>query len=567
MRNYLYSLAAVLLLTGRAGAQTHTFDTGNLGWTGSGDVVSPNAQFVATGGNPGGHIRLTDASIGGTWYFVAPSDFRGNKCDAYGRFLRWDQFTSDTSNQQIFGGRPDVVLYGANGTDLVFDNAYNPGLAWTHYDVLLTETAGWRLNTTNGPAPTYAEFLAVLSDLNGFAIRGEYRAQADYGGLDNVVLESGFVFDADADNSTVAGADFRSDSLCSTPAPLVDADVLLQTDETIDSIVLTLAQPLDPGQEILTLSGLFPAVLVQGNASARLTLRNAGAATPADFRAALLAVRYEHTGLPPTRGWREIEMRAYIPCTNRLATAYIPFFPRGRAGADADTVLCAGGDALNLNVLLRGDADAGGAWRPATAAGDGLFNPDLDPPGAYFYVVYSAPGCPNDTATVQVTVQRPPDLGPDLVACRDSAVVLRAPQSGFTDWQWNTGAQTPVLTVTSEGVYRVTFGNVFCSFTDSLQVRFLECGDCPYYLPNAFAPASRDLNDRFGPAFSCPVDAYRFEVYDRWGSLLFRSETPGDAWDGGRAQPGVYLWRLEFDVEKQGAVQRVRQAGEVLLVR
>ena len=41
---------------------------------------------------------------------------------------------------------------------------------WTNYSVPLLETAGWTLGSTNGPAPTQAEFQGILNRLSGLTI-------------------------------------------------------------------------------------------------------------------------------------------------------------------------------------------------------------------------------------------------------------------------------------------------------------------------------------------------------------------------------------------------------------
>ncbi|HAD11043.1 MAG TPA: hypothetical protein DCF33_01260, partial [Saprospirales bacterium] len=151
-------------------AQISTFDTGNEDWRCDGDPVSNIATWNFSGGNPGGHIQMTDGSTGGTWYFVAPAKFRGPKCDAYGKFLRYDQFANNVSNANTFA---DIELKGG-GITLVFDQPILPAPTWTHYDLFLREDAGWRVNTTNGLVPTQAQFKQVLSNITSLRIRGEF---------------------------------------------------------------------------------------------------------------------------------------------------------------------------------------------------------------------------------------------------------------------------------------------------------------------------------------------------------------------------------------------------------
>ena len=75
--------------------------------------------------------------------------------------------------------------------------------------------------------------------------------------------------------------------------------------------------------------------------------------------------------------------------------------------------------------------------------------------------------------------------------------------------------------------------------------------------PNAFTPGSTGPtdgtydprsfdNDVFFPRYS-GVEAYRLEVFNRWGELLFVSDDVRKGWDGYyRGQPAkqdVYVWK------------------------
>lgn len=85
-------VAVTLMQFGNAAAAvvTSTFDSGADGWTISGDATSGLPIFLATGGNPGGHIEADDSVSGGVWYFQAPSKFPGDLSGAYGELLQFD---------------------------------------------------------------------------------------------------------------------------------------------------------------------------------------------------------------------------------------------------------------------------------------------------------------------------------------------------------------------------------------------------------------------------------------------------------------------------------------------
>ena len=89
-------------------------------------------------------------------------------------------------------------------------------------------------------------------------------------------------------------------------------------------------------------------------------------------------------------------------------------------------------------------------------------------------------------------------------------------------------------------------------------------------VPNAFTPNGDGLNDVFTPVISNAdqVKYYVFEVYNRWGKLIFESNKPGEGWDGkykGKlAQFGTYNWKVSYDVPDQDSVDA---NGHVTLVK
>ncbi|MCC6282204.1 MAG: hypothetical protein IT262_16495, partial [Saprospiraceae bacterium] len=486
----------LLLLPFAVGAQQSTFDTDNEDWGADGDPLGPVAGWAPTGGLPGGHIRVTDAATGGTWYFVAPAKFRGNKCGAYDHMFSYDQFTSDTSNQIVMGNRADVEIWG-NGLKLMFDNAENPGLNWTHYQMLLREDAGWRLNDLNGPVPTEAEFRLVLSNITRLRIKGEYRPASDFGGLDNVILQNTFDFDLDGDDSSGAGGgDFASDTLCTPEAPVADADAILISEFRVDSMTVRV---LGGSSSDLLVAGALPSTVSVGQSSTAgsIVLIGNGNASTADFIQALLAVQYRDISPDPVRGERLIGVQVFTECGDMgIHFAYLPIFPPPDAGLDGDTVICANSGTLRLHSVLGGAPDAGGFWSPRPGGGPDLFDPLKDSPGTYFYIIPDAGVCPGDTAQVDIDVAYPPTLVADTTLCHTDTLLLKVPESVLT-WQWNDGSHRRDVPVTFPGTYTLTGTTAYCTFTDSVRIGFYTCETCVWYAPNIFSPDDDGVNDRW----------------------------------------------------------------------
>ncbi len=85
---------------------------------------------------------------------------------------------------------------------------------------------------------------------------------------------------------------------------------------------------------------------------------------------------------------------------------------------------------------------------------------------------------------------------------------------------------------------------------------------------NAFAPTGiESANQTFGPITEGIIEIETFEVYNRWGELMFRS-TDGSGWDGtykGEIQPmDVYVYYCVAAIPGQPAV---KYKGDVTLVR
>ena len=88
------------------------------------------------------------------------------------------------------------------------------------------------------------------------------------------------------------------------------------------------------------------------------------------------------------------------------------------------------------------------------------------------------------------------------------------------------------------------------------------------HIPNAFTPNGDDVNQNFKPVINNYLMKYNFEIYNRWGELLFTTEDPNAAWDGtfnGKpVQEGVYVYIL-YATDLLGNFHK--EKGDVTLLR
>jgi gliding motility-associated-like protein len=134
----------------------------------------------------------------------------------------------------------------------------------------------------------------------------------------------------------------------------------------------------------------------------------------------------------------------------------------------------------------------------------------------------------------------------------------------------NPNVDNPVVTAVNVGdsiVYKVTASSAAgCIGEAYVRVRVYKGPDL--YVPTAFTPNGDGRNDRFYP-FPVGIKAINyFRVFNRWGQLVFSSNTLHQGWDGklrGTDQPtGVYVWMAQ-GIDKNNKL--ITKQGTVTLIR
>ncbi|KAA2241506.1 gliding motility-associated C-terminal domain-containing protein [Chitinophaga agrisoli] len=155
------------------------------------------------------------------------------------------------------------------------------------------------------------------------------------------------------------------------------------------------------------------------------------------------------------------------------------------------------------------------------------------------------------------------------ITCSTGPAVLIA--TGGTQYQWEPAPGLTDLAASRQTVaplenttYRLTVINGACSKKDSVTVTVdLATAISTYPLPNAFTPNNDGRNDCFGLKYWGPVTTLDFNIYNRWGELVFSTHNPMDCWDGhfkGQLQPvGSYVYWITAktlcgDVTRKGVI-------------
>ncbi len=161
---------------------------------------------------------------------------------------------------------------------------------------------------------------------------------------------------------------------------------------------------------------------------------------------------------------------------------------------------------------------------------------------------------------------------PDTFICKDQPILLNLvctpPPGGSV--LWNDGTTNIVKTVKDSGTYWVYVSVGDCQILDTVHVVTGYC-DCWYDVPTGFTPNGDGLNDIAKPKLQpgCTVSGYQFNIYNRWGELVFTSDVPGKGWDGlYKGQPadlGVYMYSLQFFIGVHD--KPVTKNGSITLIR
>lgn len=225
--------------------------------------------------------------------------------------------------------------------------------------------------------------------------------------------------------------------------------------------------------------------------------------------------------------------------------------------------------------------------------GDGdtsvLFSPShiYENPGVYTLdlSITSPIGCRIDTTYKNwITVSRPPIADFKFVDSSNITnfdnTVRFYDQSQFNPefWYWDFNGydqsldQNPVFSFPDTGLQVISLvvrNREQCR--DSVSKVLDVVPQITFYLPNAFSPNGDGNNDEFkGVGYLVGMRQYKMEIWDRWGSLIFESDSPEVGWNGRHnnngklLQNGTYPCRVTY-TGPRGTPHEIR--GYATLIR
>lgn len=166
-------------------------------------------------------------------------------------------------------------------------------------------------------------------------------------------------------------------------------------------------------------------------------------------------------------------------------------------------------------------------------------------------------------------------------ACPEDTIVFKNRSTGAIDfWQWTFGngntssvmnppAQVYPLTGV-ETLYTVSLtagSNNGCQASSVKTMKVLSA--CIIAVPSAFTPNGDGLNDYLYPLNALKAENLDFQVFNRWGQLIFHSTDWQQKWDGTingvKQGTGVYVWMLKYT--NKDTKQNFSMRGTSTLIR
>jgi gliding motility-associated-like protein len=152
------------------------------------------------------------------------------------------------------------------------------------------------------------------------------------------------------------------------------------------------------------------------------------------------------------------------------------------------------------------------------------------------------------------------------------AIELDAENEGSI-FSWDAGGSSQIFNATEPGLYTVHITSEFgceASYSTFVEER------CPgyIYIPNAFTPDNDGLNDAW-LVEGVNIRTFKLELWNRWGELIFTSDSMRKPWLGQRkdgdeyVEPGVYVYKIIYTIDdpSQPISPEYEMMGNVTLIR
>ena len=149
-------------------------------------------------------------------------------------------------------------------------------------------------------------------------------------------------------------------------------------------------------------------------------------------------------------------------------------------------------------------------------------------------------------------------------------------ESPIINWSWdfgdnnNSNYQNPSHMYDNEGQYTIclTIEDENNCISETCQIVNIYTQSYAY-IPDIFTINNDNINDVFKPIITgIIVESYEFNIYDRWGKLLFSTTNYLDGWDGTHkgniVEQDIYSYKVNYTTTSNNKKEYI---GKVTLVK
>lgn len=241
-----------------------------------------------------------------------------------------------------------------------------------------------------------------------------------------------------------------------------------------------------------------------------------------------------------------------------------------------DDIFC-----LEQNSIALEATPPGGIYSGPGTSGDHFLTNDAGVGGPYTltYEYTDANGCYNSMTVTTSVDDNFVNAWGDTTVYYGASATLHSESGGDYTWSPTDGIQCPlcpesvVVPPYSIDYIMTSVDENGCIASDNVMITVLPLPANDFFIPNTFTPNGDNINDIFY-VFGYNVSTVpSFEVFDRWGKVVYRGENLDATdinlgWDGtingDPANNGVYAYYITVEFDNG---QRMKRAGNVTLIR
>ena len=225
-------------------------------------------------------------------------------------------------------------------------------------------------------------------------------------------------------------------------------------------------------------------------------------------------------------------------------------------------------------------------WTPAPSTGQATYTINPVRPGRAYYRLRNAQpinsaavgraqcSAESNVLVVNGRADAPFSLGDDVTFCENASYTIQAPTAlpSGTTYVWSDQSNGRQLTIKTPGTYWLETDLNGCTYRDSVETQTQNCHPEDIYVPEAFSPNNDTINDKLIVFHAGTFTDYTFQVFDRWGSVIFLSRQPDLHWDGMYnnypCAAGIYAWTIHYGIASTLTKDNhFARSGQVMLVR